>query len=324
MSASEPRREPRRRMGVVVALTLLLGLLGPSPARASHPACDPLSEEPRPVPAHLCGTVRLSGDTTGWVRVVLTEPATIDLTTEPGGQLEDIEIEGDGRIVGVILHRESSEGIKNDDQIRIIRMRSRGGSYYSFHRIGQKPGVPGQEACLICDLDPGVYRLYLLADGEPVSVTWRFPELHGEVDLSPAQESDYKLQHPQVRVDAETPAGTPLFSAGGEDELTGPGMQFRASFVGLEPGGFVARMQIGVCLRSGAPEGPAEPLAYLPSCPFDGVVLQTGYTALSTPGVYGFAAMTFAGPGTWGQGGFVEAAGLVHEPTVVAFWLPYG
>src|SRR5688572_30650382 len=114
---------------------MLVVLLGPGPAGADHPACDAAPEGPPSSPPLLCGTVRLSGDSTGWVRVRLAEPTTVDLTRDPGeSDLRHVDVEGDGRVVGFILHRESPDGsIERDHQVRVIRMRSRGGSYQPIH-----------------------------------------------------------------------------------------------------------------------------------------------------------------------------------------------
>lgn len=198
----------------------------------------------RPVPS-LTGTVTLTGSTTGYLAVRLAAPATLDNAAFGRG---GVTITGAGRYVGFFLRQEKPGGV------RLLGGRAEGsrlGTYLMpLQGLADGPSLR---------LPAGSYRLYLLADGKPATVTLRLRGLAGSSTLRPAKRVPYTLASPAATV--ATPGGNVAF-AGADATLDGPGIAF--DFLRTVNSNFQAS-NTQLCFYDGKP--PPAPLAYAPGCP---------------------------------------------------------
>ena len=144
-------------------------------------------------------TVTVVTSTTGRVTLQVPADATIDLGSAPA-------ISGEGGFVGYLL---TEPGTMDGFYARATRYPERILSGATTHTSGQlavedreswDPRTdptdlldwPEGHSCVQCPVHPGVYDLYVIADGQPVSVTIELTGLDGDVslleeDLAPVQ-----------------------------------------------------------------------------------------------------------------------------------------
>lgn len=134
-------------------------------------------------------------------------------------------------------------------------------AYKLFTGFATTPGGPADNA----PLTPGRYRLYLVADGKPVTVTLKLPGA-GRTAITSGAPAKVTVDLPKPsQYGPATAAGNPghLYAAGATHRTTGPGaFHFMTSwkFVYGTP---KSANQEGVCVFDGAPgAGPFGPYQY--------------------------------------------------------------
>jgi hypothetical protein len=151
-----------------------------------------------PTPVVAGRTVTVDTSKTGKVRLEVPTDATIDLTVPPA-------ISGEGSFVGFLL---TEPGTMDEFNARAIRFPETidgppqvdtRGQLAVEDREPHEPtsfegilGLPRYSGCSVCNISPGVYDLYVIADGEPVSISLTLDGLTGalelvEEDLTPVQ-----------------------------------------------------------------------------------------------------------------------------------------
>ena len=239
--------------------TVLIGLMfttvvAAMPARATHTSVPPIDRSPLP---DLAGDTIIVGDETAWMRVRL--PKAIDTEEIDGANLR---MRGHGRLFGILMVREIDGAIKpRQGYIDILRSGM-------CNRPGCKPKpmamISGGAATQDGKLPAGIYRLYLLADGGPVSVHFSTPKLPGAVRVNPSRPTKAKVHNltPRVHV-ADTGV---IYSAGDTRPFRGPGFAFQAQWVDSMGAGVIDR---DFCFYD--KEAPADQTtAYLPpNCPIN-------------------------------------------------------
>ena len=273
----------------VAVVMLLLGI--PSTAHAGGP-CD--ESFPPDEPVELCGLTVVSVTNASVVRVTLTDAVTIQQKVGPG---LDIEIDGGAPVAGFVLA---------DPDWRVVFF---AGTLPQlpfttapiFRVWGEHDGVPGSET-----FPPGEYLLYVLADGDPVTVTLRLDGLSGRVDLSPTTPAHYGggFLPPRYSV----PTGH-YYSADRAEEMPLGGIGLRLAWIEADgPGTATA----GVCRSNTEHE--------------EGWLTCGGFGLTSqTPGEY-FRSSELSTelfePGIYNQGGVAHAAtSSVRSVGVLAIWL---
>jgi len=309
--------KPRSAAFVVLAGALLLGVgATTTPAKAADPY--PTLRE----------TNVVHTSTSGVATVRLTDPLTIDfkkLFSAPP------PLEGAGRLTAMVLEKGGTPylaaGLPGDCSAPGC---TGSGSWFAFPRVYKR------------HLDPGVYHLYVVADGAPVTATLSLPGLGGRTDLTVTPDADI-VAHDFAALLPSTGAGMDpavyTANAGGTIGAQG-GMLISQSYI-------TTSNFVGAYYRHCATAGPP-PVAYLPGCslpPGTGTVseLSDPYTACHLPfgcdpqwasfeaqnGVpYGDVDLAItrvpaASAGQWSQGVYYQGAAVVTSASSMGVWLSY-
>lgn len=168
---------------LVVVIPLVVGA---SPERTSA------DEEQR---VELAETVTLAGEQPGVLPVRLPGPATVSLAASSQAEVgfEEITIDGDGGLQGFWL---VDDPVQRTAELLVVRHAHLDGDWrdsgreIGFSRVETEEGVHACGRDCDVELPAGDYRLYLIADDTPTSITVRFHGLGGEVTLTPEQQLD--------------------------------------------------------------------------------------------------------------------------------------
>lgn len=155
-----------------------------------RPISAPADEERLPV---LRRINVIAGAESGYVRVRVPTNSELDLSSEVaslGGPNENISISGGGRFIGIALVQEDSSGAWTGN-VRLA------GTLNRCSRPGCVSKTPLQLATGSSRLPKGVYRLYLIADGAPVTVKFSLDGPTGETTLRPDQHARTTIGSPR-------------------------------------------------------------------------------------------------------------------------------
>ncbi|HEX2057445.1 MAG TPA: hypothetical protein VHI71_03670 [Actinomycetota bacterium] len=178
--------------------------------------------------------------------------------------------------------------------------------------------VPTDRKTGIATLPSGNYILYVIADGTPVTVTFRFEGLTGPATNVPlTHPADGAIMLPRVR--ASIGPTRSVYSFGEEVDFSGPSgvaiplLRFRTGQA------FSNRRE--VCYYLGGPKVP-DPLAYGPRCPAAdaGVAIQEVEHVEDHVVVDGYYSQA-SGPNRWGFGMNYVVAGEVREADSLFFYV---
>lgn len=212
----------------------------------------------------LRATTTVVGSTMSYVQVSIDEPVTVDLAGigRSDGSTGDVRINGHGRVAGIVLVPDPPPDSLTKDFLVAGR----------FARCGQPGCGPGRrpmtfevhafgdEANGRATLSPGDYRLYLLADGQPVQVTLRLHGLDGTTTIQPSRPASADFRSPEQTLVSSS--AEPYFAAGDT---------FRAGVRGLILTALWARAEqeqdylYGVCHQGDISSAPPEAI-YGPHC----------------------------------------------------------
>jgi hypothetical protein len=248
--------------------------------------------------------VALSGRTTGYVKITLPRAASLAGIPGPGFAA----VQGKGRYVGFVLYQEKAGGL------RILGGKARGSALGTYVLPLQGANLGSSYA-----LPAGDYRLYLLADGSPATVTLIFKGLGaGTVAVQPQRQVRYKLATPSPTL--ATPGGANFVYGGAAGRLHGQGIAF--DFLRTANNNFMVS-NTQMCFYEGAP--PAAPIAYAPGC------LNASITPVITeiaPGVGRTEGAIFGGSadlpaGVYAQGFNRMAASITEKLEYTAGFMSY-
>jgi hypothetical protein len=139
----------------------------------------------------LTGTLRLTGSATGVVHVRVPRATSIDIGNKDQQNGNDVKISGRGRFVGAVIEQHMNKDKtfnSRDRSIYALRYSLCGTptctapSYYSAisiepsHSFSDRPALPA-----------GDYDIYLVADGQPTTVTLSFKGLGGSRSITPTR-----------------------------------------------------------------------------------------------------------------------------------------
>jgi hypothetical protein len=248
-----------------------------------------------------CAVTKVSAATTSMVRINLTRPATL---ADDG-----ITVTGTGRVVGAAL-MEGQSGVGNG----IVQAGT--SPAYGADNLGGRLGFSADSSGT--HLPAGVYRLYVLADGSPVTVTIRFGGLpSGTVTLTPSAISGYRVHDIPMRPSSEVGGNVLAGAVSAPMQRTGIMLRVVHLFP-VEP--TVGALNTCVWTGIAPPEASTRP-----GCPggaMDGVPLpiteagavwgNTSHTAMTWP----------AQPGAYGQGGYVTTNSTGATAKALGVWFP--
>ena len=295
---------------VVLMISIVTGALAVVPARAHHTDVPPIDRSPLP---KLAGHTTILGDHSGWMRVRLPQamdPGKIDIF--------DFKITGHGRVMGAFLFREVDGEIhRRDPSLWMMRFGNCGTRACTPRRFAE-PWM-SWTANQAGDLPPGIYRLYLVVDGAPASISFETRELPGVTRLNPTRRVHYAIKTMTPRV-YEQNTGV-VFSAGDKSPFSGRGITLQGQWVDPIGAGI---FDWGFCLYPH--EAPAEQTtAYLPtscdSSPYWHLFALHAYTPLSDGCCWGFGMALDYIPRALGN--WYTTSGPVESSGAAAMWLKF-
>jgi hypothetical protein len=226
----------------------------------------------------------------------------------------DSKLEGDGRIWGFILAKEGQRpGVGPTvvaEQIgqclhKACDARS-GGFEYGEQGFGFRKQLPA-----------GNYRLWLIADDAPVTLTLRFSSLHGSVEAMPTESVASEIRRLPFSI-SSSEAGT-IYSAGAFTDIQSP----TYSLMGLWAKGdrHVASV-FGDCSYRSPSDAPPT-AAFVPGCPTgEGEpFVSTSETPGGAPGGVIFTSSSFDGAA--GIGGWFSSTAGVSDFGAIGFWMKW-
>lgn len=238
---------------------------------AAAPACP----EPQAQPFTVCGTTVVTG--AGGTAVSVEVPVDAILDADTAGFIDrftQIELEGDAPMLGFVLsdNLPGSEGGRYLQAIRLDR------DYH--HIIQDNIGTTFEEVEHEKYLVPaGVYTLYLVSDGSPVTATIPFENLTGEVGFTTVREADFELNVLENRLDPGETGQQLAYSVGFGAGHEHGGLQtmtvdIRVPAADVENGGW--------CFYSKEPQN--LDTAFLPGCPSRFTENNDAFELIWTPG----------------------------------------
>ena len=248
----------RTRHGSLLALALLIAALPVTSGQAAPQQTAGLK------PVTLGGTNVFTGRTGGFVDVRIPTPAVWT------GETDDVTIEGGGELPGFVLVRTVTSTYDHPvlgpiesthDEVKAAGIR--------LPAVGvTKTLSRGSRTLLLMPfkdvLKPGDYRLYLLADRTPVTVTFQLEGLAGTKRLSPTKQTglDMKTLPERSRTDS---AAMSMFTAGDDAELERAGLVVDATVVEIHD---ATDTEFGSCVYRGEPidEEQGQVVSYAPYC----------------------------------------------------------
>lgn len=256
------------------------------------------------------GVVKLVGDGTGYARVRLTTPAVL---VDPSAQPGSVKATGSSPFVGFALVSDARprrhvlvggrlpfRNISKSTQSTTVAIPLAGFPFGSEYRI-----------------PAGAYRLYLLTDGKPASVTLRFKGLPGSSTIKAAAPVPFAMQRPTVRL---TTPGMNHYQAGGHTALRSDGLAFTAGLT--KTAAFLSRRE-EVCLY----ERQTTAADFGPNCGTDGyggAFVTTDLSSAASGGaLLSYGGVPYTTPGVKGLGFNAQVAGQVTSIEQMTFMLNY-
>ena len=293
------------RSKIVTALIVLTIGLSAAPAGATHTDVAPVDRAPVPV---LAGKNTIFGSESSWARVRL--PAEVDIS---GIYDMDTKVEGNGRILALFLLREVDGEIP---------ARPSGISLMRFGNCDTRACEPSPftnpwMSSSTLRLSKGLYRVYLVIDGAPASVSFELPGLPGATRIHPTRDARAKVHTMTPRLH-ESVTGV-VFSAGDKAPFGGRGISMQGQYI--DPIG-AGTIHNGYCVYKD--RAPSDQLtAYLPTtCDDRPSMSPTGVrpvTPLNDQCCWGFQmAMDYLPKA---MGNWYTSVGAVEDSGAVALWL---
>jgi hypothetical protein len=241
------------------------------------------------------------------MQVFLPSEVRLEFDFRPG---EDINLKGDGRFVGFVLSEDVPEHDGNALTAGMLPQ-DFGDQLFIFLTDGPTTGKLASTAVL----PAGAYNLFILADGSPATVTLRFRELEGHIQLAPKTPAQLDLRQLQPQI--PIPGNQAAYTARGYRSLETYGMGFSISWL-VAPTHIAS--EVGACLFLRDPL--ADVYSRLPGRCWDG---GGGSAQWVTIPPRGFATATYGNsvlsPGEWGLGGYFESVSQVNRFGCLVFWL---
>lgn len=297
----------RRRAATLSAVCLALAV-SPAASAATTPAHPP----------QLGAVTEVVGSRTSSERVRLLRPAHLDRAALKAA----VTITGAGRARGVALVREGDDAFKRPLLFYVTT------SFCGEPGCGPDEDPPATSATRddtagdgVLRLPAGMYRLYLIADRDPLKVTLRLPGQRGKSTIRPTTPAGPGPIVPSNGVDV-SPGGAPLAYSGGVDVETRGSESLGIFAMDARKTKQWAYGIVGFC---DYPSSPPDPVGYAPGCPtapfhtrvHDGVI---------NPGVVQFdrsytGLYYWQGAGLRSFGGYITAASVTEKFSGAAFVL---
>lgn len=286
----------------------------------------------------LAGITTITTSTSGVATVQLKQAATINLGFTfrfgPDGPSKGADgttrtsIEGNGRILALALEQ---NGRAIFDEIAVSDCTTAGcqGDQFGFPDV-----VPRYRK-----LNPGVYNLYVVADGAPVTATLSLSGIAGSSTVALTPLSGVVEETMPQLIPSTGVADPPLFSSGDQQNVGDLGGIMVGNYV-VTSASFAAAY-FDACAAQGAP-----PPVYVAGCdlpPDQKTVDDDQYpvtfcdprffcdtigteAAATSPFTWWWGRIMHVHPGhsgEWGQGGYFEGAAVLTSDAGAGMWLPF-
>jgi hypothetical protein len=270
----------------------------------------------------VAGTTVLSGSRTASMLVRIPKPVHVSMS--------DVRITGRGRVYGVLVEDYPKGTVASLSLV----------GFGMCGSPGCAPLVKDDRSGCVCTSDgssvtldegtfpAGTYRVFLLADGAPVTATITWQGLRGTARLAPRTPVRATLLAPPPS--QEVPAGSPAVYAAGATYTAGPRGAYavyatwKREVASQEPG------LVSQCLYQGPPPaGPTPPYQQPCSGGSRNAPFAVGNTSTDEAGPAGvgsgyvssFTGISGFGPGTWSLGFSHTTAGPVLDAHTQELWI---
>lgn len=305
----------------LVAGCLLAGaLIAPGAARARPTG-------PVPSAIELAGVNVLKGTHTSVVDVHVPTPAVFS------GDVDDFAVEGAGKLPGFVLTTMPVSDVVDHPLFGEIKTTPAQDVVVAASRLpgaGVFAGPDARRELILFPMktviEPGYYRLYLIADGSPVTVRFELKGLLGTRVIEPAERVPFVSKELPERTSAVTPAGA-VYVGGDYAPLRKPGMVFHALVVEVDD--FTAG-EFGHCVFRGKPPSEEElgDASYTPRCITASSEGYSSYFSAVRPDRPSGKAMQYGlvstlEPDYWTQLTEFEGAATVGRAGSLGYWLSW-
>ena len=308
-----------KRLSILMALAVIAGA-----TTSAAPTLASPSRSTKPQRATLAGT-----------NVITGRAGVIDVRIPTGavwtGDTSDVTIEGGGELPGFALMRTKTSVYNHpvlgpiestyDEMVASgIRIPAEGAAEELSRAQRTLLMMPGREV-----LKPGDYKIYLLADRSPVTVTLQLKGLVGSARLSPTQKTGIDMKDLPERSRTEAQAGS-LFTAGDDAKLEKPGMVIDATVVEIMD---AADTEFGSCVYRGKPidEEQGQVVSYGPYCVGGanrdssmGIIQMFGAPSGRRIGV-SYGMVSTLEPDDWTISTWYRGSGAIGEAAAYGTWL---
>ena len=305
--------------GVTSALALVVAL---SVAPTAHAAA---AEAGGQQPSTLGATTVITGRNAATVDVRLTTPAVWS------GDSSDVRITGGGELPGFVLTKQT-KSVYNHPLLGRLESRYEDvvASAVRLPKSGVTKDLSAEDRTLLMMpmktvIEPGVYRLYLVAGGSPVKIELELKGLLGTTRITPTDRTGIDMKRLPERTSLRVPAEN-LFTAGDDAKLERTGFIFDALVVELKgsPEG-----EFGSCVYRGQPldEEDGEEVSYGPHCiggaGRDSVSSSFHYTTTFMNEGYGVMWGMVSGleRDDWTLSTWYRGTGTIGKAAAFGFWL---
>ena len=305
---------------------LVLALIAGALATASAPAAAPLRDD-GDGRSTLAGTTVISGRRAGVVEVRVATPAVWT------GDTSEVKIRGGGELPGFVLTKTRKETYEHpvlgpieteyeDMVVSGVRLPAKGAAKKLSAEERTLLLMPMKTA-----IEPGDYKLYLLADGAPVKVRLELKGLFGSTRITPGSPTGLDMKTLPERTQASAPVAG-LFTAGDDSKLERMGLVFDALVVEMRdsPEG-----EFGSCVYRGKPvdEEQGDVVSYGPHCvgAMDRDRIQSSFHYFSTfpGGRYGISyGMVYPlERDDWTISNWYRGTGTIGRASAYGYWLNF-
>jgi hypothetical protein len=241
--------------------------------------------------------------------VRLAQPATL---RQPEYSKTSVSADGAGELVGFALAQEPFDLDRSAALIASRMPRQSGSSPVLSLGFGLRETNKGYH------LPAGRYRLYLITDGTPATVTFRLSGVTGTRYFEPTSPADVAIKSPEIQL---ADGLDQIYSGGADSLLRSNGILFNHLAVKHEAH---TSSLTQFCYSAGAPEPAENPAPYAPGCPSTNqkaIFTQPSTYLETSPTRIDFYGGAVGSPGRWGQGFSYESGGVVDEIDFAALWL---
>lgn len=308
---------PGRRVCALILIVVVCAAGFSTPASAVDATCDGASQSEAAGGIQLCGDTVVEGIGGSVIEVTVAQDLSISLeTTGFSGRFNDIQLHAAGPVAGFVLTDDQGEDAK---YLYVASLREDFHSGF-YPDVWQTNFQTANENTVL--VPAGVYSLYLISDGRPVTANLHLPSLTGAVVLRPDRVARLQLKTLENRLPSSSGAIT-AFSGGEAATMQASGLIVLSAARTSQT--IETADAWGFCFYNGAPDPAA--VSFLPGCPARATGTEATQflgTGLSPIANVQWLVTTLKGtPGQYAPGIWFKVPTPVEHAAAFALWLEF-